>query len=473
MPEDDIKNLTASEGNNTLGDTIAALATPPGTGAIGIIKISGEEAVSIVSRLFHSKKGRPAGSFQNFRLYLGTIIDPQTQKPLDEAMAVVMRSPHSYTGEDVVEIQLHGGYFVARRVLELVLREGALPAPPGEFTRRAFLNGRIDLTQAEAVAEIVSARSEKALEQAFRTLSGELGNQIRNWEKTLVHLQATIQADNDFPDIIEDDLETLFLNTLSEMKNELEKAIAHGEKYRRLRDGFAVVIAGTPNVGKSSLFNAIIGTDRVIVTPYAGTTRDAIEETLMLEGYPVRLIDTAGVRPVDEPIERLGVATTQRYLEEADIVILLFDATRPLQEDDISLAHKLSAKKIIPVLNKVDLPYNISKQDISQHLSLDPIETSILQKQGIDVLLQSIVTKLQEKNSSDGFSLSLNERQSAIVYRTLCRVKDSIQSLEEGYPLDCASTYLTEALSTLRSLSGNEVEEAVIESLFRNFCTGK
>jgi len=473
MPENGIKNTRNSEGNKLPADTIAAVATPAGTGAIGIVKISGPESLSIATRLFHARKGIPVHSFQNFRLYLGTVTDPLTKIPVDEAMAVVMRSPHSYTGEDVVEIQFHGGYVVSRRVLELVFREGALPAPPGEFTRRAFLNGRIDLSQAEAVAEIVSARSEKALEQAYRALAGELGQSIRHWEETLIHVQAAIQADTDFPDVTEDDLHTTFRETICELKQSLEQAISSGEQYRRLRDGFAVVITGTPNVGKSSLFNAIAGTERVIVTPFAGTTRDAVEETIIAHGYPLRLTDTAGVRSADEPVESLGVATTRRYLHNADLVLLVFDASRPLRNDDYSLVNELSGKTVIPVLNKVDLPNLISKEDLSSLFPPGPIETSIPRKQGIEILLQSIVEKLREGYATDGFSLSLNERQSALVHRTLGAVNDSLACLDEGYPLDCVSIHLSDALASLRSITGHEEDEAVIEALFRNFCTGK
>jgi len=455
-------------------DTIVALATPLGVGAIGIVRMSGREAISIASRLFRARSGKRVEEFTSFRLYLGDFLDSVTGHPLDEALCVVMRAPRSYTREDVVEFHLHGGPLLTRRALELCLREGARMARPGEFTERAFFNGRIDLLQAEAVAEMVRARSEKALQLSLRNLKGEWGKEIRAWQRRLLLLQAHIQASCDFPDVVDSPLEAWMIQELSLLRELIAKGLEGGKRAQALQDGFLVVIAGKPNVGKSSLLNVLLGRNRAIVTPFPGTTRDAIEEVILLEGLPIRFVDTAGIRVSTDPVERIGVEKAHEYLHDADLVIVLFDRSSPFEEGDREIARIVRAKPHLVVLNKSDLPPALSREDIAPFYPQEEIiEISALTGEGKDLLTARLVAMLQAMLGPEENLTLVNARQQEELERIVSLLSALIHDVEKGIPLDLIGLQLDEVLQAMKRLTGENVDRELLGIIFSHFCLGK
>lgn len=455
-------------------DTIVAPATPLGVGAIGIIRMSGREAISIASRLFRARSGKKVADFSSFRFYLGDLIDPERGILLDEALCVVMRAPRSYTREDVVEFHLHGGPLLVHRVFELCLREGARMAKPGEFTERAFLNGRIDLVQAEAVAAIVRARSEKALELSLRALKGEWGRKVRAWQDKLVLLQAHVQVSCDFLDAPVPDIEGFLLKELSSLREVMEREIKSGERTQVLQDGFLVVIAGKPNVGKSSLLNIMVGKERAIVTPFPGTTRDAIEEIILLEGLPIRFVDTAGVRDSVDFIERAGVEKTQEYLQDADLVIVLFDRSRPLEEDDTRIAHIAGRKPHIVVFNKSDLPPILSKEEIYRFYPGEEIvEISALTGEGKETLVAKITEKLRAQIGPEEHLTLMSAHQRETLKAVIRSLAELEREIEDGVSLDVVGLQLDEILREMKRITGENIDGKLLETIFSHFCLGK
>lgn len=455
-------------------DTIAALATPLGIGAIGIVRMSGREAIRIASRLFRARSKKPVEDFVPFRLYLGDLVDPQDGVPFDEALCVIMRSPRSYTREDMVEFHLHGGPLVVRKTLQLCLQEGARPAEPGEFTKRAFLNGRMDLLQAQAVAELVRAQSEKALHLSLRALKGEWGAKIRSWKECLLLLQAHIQVSCDFPDQAIPDMETFVKESLRALQTTIEQEIRGSEKAQVLQDGFLVVIVGKPNVGKSSLLNMMVGKNRAIVTPIPGTTRDAIEEVLLLEGLPVRFVDTAGIRTHADPVEQIGMEKTREYLQDADLVVVLFDRSRPLEKEDEEIAQILRNKPHIVVFNKSDLPPALHKEEIHRfYPAEDVLEISALTGEGKETLITRIVEKLQAQIGPEEYLslIGVHQREKLRnIVRTLAVINHDI---DEGRSLDVIGLQIEEILHELGQITGENVDAELLEAIFTRFCVGK
>ncbi|MCX7668152.1 MAG: tRNA uridine-5-carboxymethylaminomethyl(34) synthesis GTPase MnmE, partial [Atribacterota bacterium] len=455
-------------------DTIVAPATPLGVGAIGIVRMSGREAISIASRLFRARSGKKVEDFSSFRFYLGDLIDPEKEFPLDEALCVVMRAPRSYTREDVVEFHLHGGPLLLRKVFELCLREGARMARPGEFTERAFLNGRIDLTQAEAVAEIVRARSEKALELSLRALKGEWGQKVRSWQDKLVFLQAHVQVSCDFPEASVPDVEGFLLKELYSLREVVEQEIKNSERTQVLQDGFLVVIAGKPNVGKSSLLNIMVGKERAIVTPFPGTTRDAIEEVVLLEGLPIRFVDTAGIRDSTDFVEQAGVEKTQEYLRDADLVIVLFDRSRPLEEDDARIAHVAGGKPHIVVFNKSDLPSVLSKEEIYQfYPGEEIIEISARSGEGKETLVSKIVEKLRTQIGPEEHLTLMSAHQKEKLKAVASSLAELEQEIRDGVSLDIVGLRLDEILRAMRQITGENIDGKLLKTIFSHFCLGK
>lgn len=455
-------------------DTIVAPATPLGVGAIGIVRMSGREAIPIASRLFRARSGKSVLDFISFRFYLGDLVDPEKDLLLDEALCVVMRAPRSYTREDVVEFHLHGGPFLVRRVFDLCLREGARMAKPGEFTERAFLNGRIDLSQAEAVAEIVQAHSEKALELSLRALKGEWGRKVRAWQERLLFLQAHIQVSCDFSDQATLDMETFLQQELPSLKEEVEREIKSAERTQALQDGFLVVIAGKPNVGKSSLLNMMVGKDRAIVTPFPGTTRDAIEEVVLLAGLPIRFVDTAGVRNTSDLLEQMGVAKTQEYLQEADLVIVLFDRSRLLEEEDREIARIARGKPHMVVFNKSDLPPSLSKEEIHRFYPGEEIlEISARTGEGREALVESIVQKLQAQIGPEDSLTLMSAHQKEKLRRVAHLLAETQQAAQEGISLDIIGLQVDEILREMKQITGENIDAKLLETIFSRFCLGK
>jgi len=463
---EEIKDLLVS-------DTIVAPATPLGVGAIGIVRMSGREAAEIASRLFVSRCGRAVEDFVSHRLYLGDVFDPQTQEIVDEALLVVMRAPHSYTREDVVEFQLHGGPVVIQKVLQLILREGARLAEPGEFTRRAFLNGRIDLSQAEAVAGIVKARSEKALSLSLRNLKGEWGRKIRSWEDRLLSILALIHAHCDFLDEEELPLEAME-KELASLIGEIEKELSSGEHLKLAQEGALVAIVGKPNVGKSSLFNAIVGWDRAIVTPFPGTTRDALEENILVDGLLLRLVDTAGMREGRDPVELVGVQKAEEYLEQADFVVVVLDQSIPLEKEDEVLAEKVRNKPHFVVLNKSDLFPQLNKSDVSLlYPGEEILEVSALQGEGIEKLLRKIGERIKAEIGPEDQTILITARQREGLKKALLSLVQARDSLREGMSLDVLGLDLEEALREMGRILGTQADKELLNTIFSQFCLGK
>ncbi len=455
-------------------DTIVAPATPLGVGAIGIVRLSGREAISIASRLFRARSGKRVEEFQNFRMYLGEMIDPRTDRAFDEALCVIMRAPKSYTREDVVEFHLHGGPLVVRKALEACLRTGARLARPGEFTERAFLNGRIDLTQAEAVASIVRASSEKVLELSLCHLAGAFGGKIRAWQERLLLIEAHIEASCDFPDVSLENVEEFVQKELLTLSSDIEEELRKSEQLKPLEEGTLVVIVGKPNVGKSSLLNLLVGKERAIVTPFPGTTRDAIEEFVLLEGLPFRFVDTAGMRKSDDPVEKIGVERARAYLERADYVIAVFDRSRPLEEEDIELAELVRSRPHLVVLNKSDLPSRLSLEELQKLYPKEPIlEISALTGEGREILLETVVRYVQDCLGPEEDLSLLTARQKEELRRILKICREALEALEGDVTLDVVSVLLSEALAIMKRLTGENVDEKLLETLFSHFCVGK
>ncbi|MEN3183688.1 MAG: tRNA uridine-5-carboxymethylaminomethyl(34) synthesis GTPase MnmE [Atribacterota bacterium] len=455
-------------------DTIVAIATPPGVGAIGIVRLSGRDAVPIASRLFRSRVGKRAEDFRSFRMYLGEVVDPQTEKPIDEALCVVMRAPKSYTREDVVEFHLHGGPLVVRKVLEVCLREGARLARPGEFTERAFLNGRIDLLQAEAVATLVRARSEKVLELSLRHLEGVFGNKVREWEKRLLLLEAHIEASCDFLDAPVEGTEAYVRSEIAALASEVQAELDRGKRLQPLNEGVLVVIAGKPNVGKSSLLNLLVGRDRAIVTPFPGTTRDAIEEFVLLEGFPFRFVDTAGLRESEDPVERIGVERTRTYLERADYILVVFDRSQPLEKEDRELADLVRSRPHLVVCNKSDLPQVLTREDIEALYPGEPVlEVSALTGEGMENLVSALVQYVREQVGPEEDLALLTVRQREELEGILRCLEEAKRAQESGAPLDVLGVLVSEALSGIQRLTGERVDEKLLETIFTQFCIGK
>ncbi|WP_412709533.1 tRNA uridine-5-carboxymethylaminomethyl(34) synthesis GTPase MnmE [Atrimonas thermophila] len=455
-------------------DTIAAIATPSGMGAIGIVRMSGPRAIPIAASIFKTYCGKRLEDLQAFHFYLGRIVDPSSEEVLDEAFIVIMRAPRSYTREDVVEFQVHGGPLILHKVLELCLRYGARLARPGEFTLRAFLNGRIDLTQAEAVAQMVQARSEKALSAFYRGLSGQLSQKVKSWQDRLLLCQAYVQAFCDFADAVEGSIEELIWKELETLEKELAKEVQKSERFAIFQNGILVVIAGKPNVGKSSLFNLICGEERAIVTPIPGTTRDVLEVSLTIDGVPFRFVDTAGFRSSQDVIERIGLQKAEEFLEKADLVVLVFDMGQPLEEEDFSLVKKLAHKRRILVLNKSDLSPQINKEDLNKLCPEEEVlEISVLQRKGIEKLFERLVNVAQLNVDLEETPLLVTQRQREILEEVLRIVQEARGALKQGLSIDVVGILLEEGLQTLRRFTGEDVDQKLLDAIFSNFCIGK
>ena len=475
----------------TASDTITALATPAGRGGIGIIKISGKDAFGLARAIFRPAKScRDANSdmdrhdlderffeFETHRLYYGHIVDPDENLMLDEVLISAMRAPHTYTREDVVEINAHGGAVALHAILRLVLRKGARMAEPGEFTRRAFLNGRIDLTQAEAVIDVIKARTQKNLELATAQMSGKLSEQVSQARKALVALLTHAEAAIDFPDEVEDLLEPENTKMIvqEEVLAPLKALIRNYIDAHVFRDGITVAVVGRPNVGKSSLLNQLVKKDRAIVTDLPGTTRDIIEETLNLKGIPVVISDTAGVHPTDHPIEKIGIEKTLAHVNGADLVLFLLEANCPPGTDDHLIYEKIKSKRIIMVLNKIDLLQNESATQLPGNWQFDDqVQISALYDRGIDQLEDKIVRLAGGENPLDmNPDIVPNLRQKILLETSLNAAEAVIDAFKNGSTSDLVAIHLQEAIDALGAISGENARMDVLDEIFSRFCVGK
>jgi len=453
-------------------DTIAAISTPLGTGGIAIIRMSGPQALQLADAIFRSRAGRPS-EFPSHTIHYGKIV--QSGQVLDEVLLAVFRAPHSYTTENVVEIHCHGGVVTAQTILTLCLQHGARLAEPGEFTKRAFLYGRIDLAQAEAVMDLITARTERAQTLAARTLEGILSQRLETICEKLEPLRAEIEANLNFP---EDDIppvdQTKLCQTLDECISILQEILVSAHETRILKEGVSVVIVGRPNVGKSSLLNALVGKERALVTPFPGTTRDFIEETIALQGIPVRLIDTAGYRPPRGRIEAAGIQRTLQLVEQSDFVIHVFDASRPFSELDHKLQKICSKKSVIPVLNKDDLPRKI--RSARYFAEITPISVSALTGSGMDTLRTALIKAIQSRFFGFGQTaqeVMVNERQANLLQGAQNHIKEARYHCDGSQKLDIVSDEIRRAIDLISQTTGKSASNFVIDLVFSRFCIGK
>jgi len=453
-------------------DTIVAISTPIGVGGIGIVRLSGPRSVEIVDSLFVGK--RRISQLPTYRLTYGRIVEDGRQ--LDEVLVSVMRAPHSYTTEDVVEVNCHGGLLATQMVLEAVLRKGARLAEPGEFTQRAFLGGRIDLTQAEAVCDLVVAKTQLGHNLALSQLKGQLSQTLANVKGTLRKCMSLIEVSLDFP---EEDIDFVsaqqLTQSLSEVSHELQNLLSSFERGRIVREGVKAVIVGRPNVGKSSLLNLLLGEERAIVTPVPGTTRDSIEEWFQVEGIPFKIVDTAGVRESNDVVELEGRKRTEFHIEDADLLVAVLDASEPLRREDRLLARMLKGKEILVVLNKCDLKKVLTKKQMAEIYSNAPIvEMSALKGWGVEEFngeLVGLVTRGME-NFREGVVIT-NQRHRDCLQRAKRAVEQACESLAAGLSFECAALDIREALEALRELVGEVTSEDILREIFSTFCIGK
>jgi tRNA modification GTPase len=472
------RGSSSSSSKNTLTnqeETIAAISTPFGESGIGIVRISGSSAETIAKRLFKPKKDQYY--FISHRFHYGEIIDTQSGKAVDEVLIVLMKSPKTYTREDIVEIHCHGGYFILQKVLELVLKEGARMAHPGEFTKRAFLNGRIDLTQAEAVIDLIRAKTQTSLEIANQQLRGWLYKEMANLRAQLINHLVMIEAHIDFP---EEEIEPV---AFGEMRKNLEILIHRIEEWidsyeegKIFREGISCAIVGKTNVGKSSLLNVLLKEDRAIVTPIPGTTRDVIEEVLNIYGIPVRLMDTAGLRRPADSIEQEGVRRAKERCADSDFVLLMLDGSRSLDKDDKEIFEEIKGKKRVVVVNKKDLPLEISQEDVKRLFPKDPIiSISALKNEGIDELKQTIYSSLVHRNMrvTPEHLIVANIRHKAALNQVRDSLSDAVKGLEARISLEFIAFEIRYALEALGELIGETSTEEVLNRIFEQFCIGK
>lgn len=454
-------------------DIIAALATPPGEGGVAIVRISGKGAIELVQKSFKSyDRSISLNEKKGYTLTLGWLVE--NEETIDEVLIGIMREPKSYTGEDIAEINCHGGVLSARRCLELMLRQGARLAEPGEFTRRAFLNGRIDLSQAEAVIDIIKARSEQGRKLAMRQLQGSISRQIEILQDWLIQINAQVEASIDFPDEVGDlDYEEVE-EKLLQVVELLEKILVAGSRGRIYQEGINIVICGKPNVGKSSLLNVMAQKDKAIVTDIPGTTRDIIEEYLNVRGIPVRLMDTAGIRETEDVIEKIGVDKTRAAIENADIIIFLLDVAAGLTNEDLDIYNKIKDKKFIILVNKEDLEQRKINNDDLQHYfgSATIIHGSVQTDLGLEELEDAIEGKVLQGTNHAGMDIMLNVRQAEALKRARKHAGDLMGGLRNA-PLDCLGVDVWGALECLEEVTGKGLKEEVIDRIFKEFCIGK
>lgn len=450
--------------------TIAAISTAKGVGGIGVIRISGDDAIKIASKVFIPfNSSTKVVDMKGYTAKYGKIV--KNGEVIDEAVLLVFRAPYSYTGENVAEISCHGGLFVTREVLRAVLDEGALLAGPGEFTKRAFLNGKVDLSQAESVMDIISARSRRANRIAQNQRDGVLSKKINSLKEKLLEISASLSVWADFPeeDIPEVDSENL-ASDLKEVQNGISTLIKNYDKV--LTDGVKTVIIGRPNVGKSTLMNLISGCEKSIVTDIAGTTRDMVEETVMVGDIPLLLVDTAGIRETDDIVEKIGVGRAKKSINDSDLNILILDASQPLTAEDLEIMKLCDASKTIVVLNKIDLGMKISPSDLS-NFSGKIVEMSALNYEGEEefrAMLQKVVAVSEVEPSE---ALISNERQFTAMKRALEMVSNAAEDLKSGITLDAVTVLIQNAASELMSLTGENVNIETVNKIFSKFCVGK
>ncbi|KRL91749.1 tRNA modification GTP-binding protein TrmE [Limosilactobacillus ingluviei DSM 15946] len=460
---------------NSEFDTIAAISTPVGEGGISIIRISGSAALAVANQLI---KGPDLTQVASHTINYGHLIDPTTAEEVDEVMVSVMLAPRTYTKEDVVEINCHGGLLATNRTLQLVLSHGARLAEPGEFTKRAFLNGRLDLSQAEAVMDLIRAKTDQSMQVALNQLDGDLSRLIKRLRQDILDVLAQVEVNIDYPeyDAVEEMTSQMLKEKAQSVKQHLVALLQSAKQGKVLRDGLATAIIGRPNVGKSSLLNTLLHEDKAIVTNVAGTTRDVIEEYVNVNGVPLRLIDTAGIRQTDDQVEKIGVARSKQALDAADLVLLLLDSSRELTGEDRALIEATAAKPRIVILNKTDLPSQIDTGQVQAMIGDTPLlKTSITDHTGVDQLGALIAHLFFEQGieSHQGEVMVTNARHIGLLAQANEALDEVLSGLAAGMPVDLVQIDMTRCWDLLGEITGDSYQDELLDQLFSQFCLGK
>ena len=458
-------------------DTIAAISTPMGEGAIAIVRLSGDEAITIADKIFKSPNGKRLTEVATHTIHYGHLIDPKTDEIVEEVMLSLMRGPKTFTREDVVEINCHGGLVSVNRVLQLVLRSGARLAEPGEFTKRAFLNGRIDLSQAEAVMDLIRAKTDRAMNVALGQMDGKLSRLINSLRQALLETLAQVEVNIDYPEY--DDVEEMTVPILLEkctwVRDEIIKLLQTSSQGKILREGLSTVILGRPNVGKSSLLNSLVHENKAIVTDIAGTTRDIIEEYVNVRGVPLRLVDTAGIRETEDIVERIGVERSREALKGADLILLVLNYGEELSPEDERLFETIEAMDFIVVVNKTDIPQKINLDRVHELAgNRRVVTTSLLKEEGVIELEEAIAALFFEGQIESGdLTYVSNARHIALLHQAQETIEDALAAAKEGVPVDMVQIDVTRTWELLGEIIGDTVQESLINQLFSQFCLGK
>ena len=455
---------------------IAAISTAPGIGGIGIVRISGEKCFEILEKIFVPKNMEDIESVEGYKIKYGKIIHPVTKQIIDEVLVSFFKAPKSYTMENMCEISSHGGIIVLRKILELCLDNGAELAKPGEFTERAFINGRIDLTQAEAVIDIINAKSAREAQESANQLEGFLSKKIKAIREKVMGIMVDIEANIDYPEYdIEEVSNKTAIEKLTDIQNDLEKLSKSFENGKIIKEGIKLAIIGSPNAGKSSLLNAILKEERAIVTDIAGTTRDIIEEQITIDGIPFKIIDTAGIRDAENKIEQIGIEKSKKAANDSDVVLAVFDNTRELNNEDKEILKLLETKKSIIILNKIDLQENnLEKCEEIKKTNRKVIKISIKEERGLDLLYKELVDmfNLNEINSDNELMIT-NLRHQQLINKAIESTRMALNDLKSDMPIDIISINIKQVLEHLGEITGDNVSEDIIKSIFSKFCLGK
>lgn len=456
--------------------TIAAISTATGSGGIGIIRLSGEKSIEIIKKIFKPiDKKINLDEVKGYTIKYGFIVDSNNEK-IDEVLVSFFRAPRSYTTEDMCEINSHGGTVIERKILEQCLLNGAELAEPGEFTKRAFLNGRIDLSQAESVIDIINAKTDKEAKESFKQLQGNLSIELNNIKDNLLDIMSDIEASIDYPEYdIEETTNSKALKVLNEIRNKLVNLENSFENGKILKEGVKTVIIGKPNAGKSSLLNTLLKEDRAIVSDYAGTTRDTIEEFINVDGIPLKIIDTAGIRETNDFVEKIGVEKAIGLIKDADLVIALFDSSKELEEEDYKILELIKNKKSIVLLNKSDLSdLNIKTINYISNTNKKVIKASMRTKNGIAELYKTIseLFNNNELNSDNGIVIT-NIRHKNLIHNAINNLDEAENSIKNDMPIDVVAICIKEVLESIGSITGDNVSEDIINKIFSKFCLGK
>ena len=456
-------------------DTITSISTPMGEGAIGIVRLSGPEAVEIGDKLYKGKK--QLKDVPSHTINYGHIIDPETDEVVEEVMISVLRAPKTFTREDIIEINCHGGILTINRILELTMTHGARMAEPGEYTKRAFLNGRIDLSQAEAVMDFIRSKTDRASKVAMNQIEGRLSDLIKRQRQSILEILAQVEVNIDYPeyDDVEDATTEFLLAQSKKIKNEINQLLETGTQGKIMREGLSTVIVGKPNVGKSSMLNNLIQDNKAIVTEVAGTTRDVLEEYVNVRGVPLRLVDTAGIRDTEDIVEKIGVERSRKALSEADLILFVLNNNEPLTEEDRTLYEVIKNEDAIVIVNKTDLERQLDIEEVKTMIGDTPlIQTSMLKQEGIDELeLQIRDLFFGGEVQNQDMTYVSNSRHISLLKQARQTIQDAIDAAEAGIPMDMVQIDLTRTWELLGEIIGESASDELINQLFSQFCLGK